>query len=128
MTFEQIKELRNIKFTHEINVDYRYDVALRDNSLRSKAYYPMCIGRNNGKHCIYNYFVTAQKYLEKKNITPDTIGNIFVGNTSATTNLINIADITLEEAQQIINCNIYLFNKINAIALENEMLAQLKQM
>lgn len=128
MTFEQLKELRNIMCTHEINVEYRYAVALRDDSLRSREYYPMCIGRSASKWCIYNYFVTAQKYLEKKNITPTTIGNTFVGTSSATTNLINIADLTVEEAQQIINSNIYLFNKINALALENEMLEQIKQM
>lgn len=120
MKFEELENLKNISY---LNVDntYRYKAYIPDDELYPGEYYPIFANQRY----IFDFTKTAKAYLKRKHITRDTLGEIFVYANSKLTKLYNLDEISLEQAQEIIDRNTILFNNIQMKIKENELLDQI---
>ena len=125
----EVKNLKNIGIREsQIWKDYRYNVGVKDPSIHG-GYHPKCITeqliylydyRALIEHCLH---ITDLKKLR-------TISNRFTFADDKGFNLyyvkrINVADLTVEEAQQIINDNTIMFINLNNYIVEQELIQQL---
>lgn len=128
MKVEDLKNLRNIKRVYGLNgcvssYLYMYDTFIPDSDTLAGRYYPMFSKGTT----IYDYTETAKRYL-KKHITKSTPHDTFVYDHVKTTKCIDMANLTIEQANDIIYDNIMMFTKIQHKVAENELLDAIKAM
>ena len=120
MKFKELKNMKRI-FHTEPDSTYRYAMFIPDKEFYTGEYYPIFANLNY----IFDFTKTAKAYLKRKHITKDTLGDIFVYGNSKLTKLYDIDKISLEQAQEIIDRNTILFNKIQMKIKENELIDQI---
>ena len=125
MKQDEIKNLRNI---HEIKLsvftEYRTDCFVPDDEVFAKIYHPVIISTNKN---VYDYTETAEKYLKRPYITSKTAKSTFLDLASDTTKSYELSDLTVEQVQEIIDRNNYLFTKITNKVRENELIDQINE-
>ena len=124
----KIKEIKNLRNIHEINYsefsEYRTDCSVPDDEVYAKVYHPVIISSNKK---IYDYTETAEKYLKRPHITSKTAKSTFLDLASDTTIVYELSELTVEQVQEIIDRNNYLFTKITNKVKENELLDQINE-
>lgn len=123
MTIDEVKNLHNIKpFTLSNNhVIYRYASSIPTGI--SRKYYPLCISDSllNPRYRLYDYSDESTKLLNTIILTYSDV-QLYYGPTK---NFYYIDNLTLNQAQEIINNNIYLFTKINTRLQQDLLIAKL---
>ena len=125
MKTNEIEKLRNI---HEIKLsiftEYRTDCFVPDDEVFAKIYHPVIISTNKN---VYDYTETAEKYLKRPYITSKTAKSTFLDLAADTTKSYELSDLTVEQVQEIIDRNNYLFTKITNKVRENELIDQINE-
>lgn len=111
MKIKEIKQLRNIFEVKYANFsDYRTDCSVPDAALLRKIYHPIIISTAN--NLIYDYTETSKNYLRRPHITSETASNTFLDIASDTTIVYDISQLSIDQVQDIIDRNNYLFTQI----------------
>lgn len=129
MKIDDIELLKRIYRANSviIKVCYRYDEFVPDNTITKGAYHPRCIIDIDNTLYLLDYTKTAEEYL-KLRITSSTAKLTFTDFDHYNTVLRKFDNITVEEAQEIIDRNIMLFKQIQVKAKENEMIDQISEL
>ncbi len=129
MQAHEIKTLKHlIEFTiSEGNRVYRYDSGVY--TFRNTMYYPMCFMLNNTtyRYQLYDYVNMSKSFLKSSCLTKKFVETAYTTYSSYKPIRWNIEDITLNQAQHIIDYNIHLFNQINEKTSQDELIAALCQ-
>ncbi len=123
MKTEELKKLTNIfEAKNEFLATYNYASFIPDAEVGSKKYYPTFFRED----VIYDYTRTARAYLRRKSISyyPH---ETFVRDSRKSTLTYDINNLTLEEAQLIINRNIALFSQIQEKVAQDQLIAELSR-
>lgn len=132
MTIVDIEQLKHLRKSLSSNnyTWYRYDTFIPDVECMHYTYYPSCIRELNmygGRICLLDYTETAKDYLTK-DITISTASDTFINDINPLTRCYDISDITVEQAQEIIDRNIALFHQIQQKVQENELIKQISEL
>lgn len=132
MNIEEIAKLKNVtdsfyvSTTHKDKM-YRYVAYIHIEHISKKNYRPIAIKLYNSIQIfeIYDYSVICKKLLTLPHIDDNMLAS-FIETFDRDIKSYKIKDITLEQAQEIINNNVILLNKLNNRILEDNILAKLE--
>lgn len=132
MKIEEISKLKNISDNYYVSTShkdkiYRYVASIYIERITSKNYRPIAVKLYNSTlvYEIYDYSVICKKLLTLPHIDDNMLA-AFIETFDSEVKSYKIKDLTLEQAQEIINNNVILLNKLNNRILEDDILAKLE--